>query len=71
MEDENNEEAQRFIRFANDGKTIELTSPGSKGVLRIRNSKIPIASDALRFEELVQRAETARDVGQDRPHKVQ
>ena len=53
MEDENNEEAQRFIRFANDGKTIELTSPGSKGVLKIRNSKIPIASDALRFEELV------------------
>lgn len=51
-EDEINEEAQRYIRFTENGKTIELISPGSKGVLKIRNSKIPIASDALRFEEL-------------------
>lgn len=46
------EEANKFIRKTGDGKTIELVSPNQKGFLRIRNSKIPITSDALRFQEL-------------------
>ena len=31
---------------------IELVSPNLKGVLKIKNPKVPIASDALRFAEL-------------------
>ena len=46
------EERQKCIRVK-DGNTIELISPSQNGVLQIRNSKVPIASDALRFEELV------------------
>ena len=46
------EEAEKYIRIK-DGNTIELISPSQKGVLQIRNSKVPIASDALRFEELI------------------
>ena len=43
------DEAQKCIRIGTDGKTIELINPLGKGILRIRNSKIPISSNALRF----------------------
>ena len=46
------EEGNRFINKLADGNTIELTSPNSKTIMRIRNSKIPIVSDNLRFQEL-------------------
>ena len=36
-EDERKDEAQRFVRFAKDGKTVELISPQQRGVLKIRN----------------------------------
>ena len=53
-EDEINlDEADRCIRVSNNGKTVELISPALKGVLKIRNPKVPIASNALRFQELV------------------
>lgn len=52
-EDEaNKDEAQKCVRVANDGKTIELISPQQKTVLKIRNAKIPITSNALRYQEL-------------------
>ncbi len=41
-----------FIRKAPDGKTIELISPGQSGVMKIKNPRIPVASNPLRFEEL-------------------
>ena len=48
------EEAGRFIRVAkNDKNTIELISPNQSTVMKVRNPKIPIASDHLRFQELV------------------
>ena len=46
-------DAEKLIRKGNEKNTIELVSPQLKGVLKIRNSKIPIASDALRFQELM------------------
>ena len=46
------DEARKCIRIGSDGKTIELISPQQKGILKIRNSKIPIASNALRYQEL-------------------
>ena len=53
-EDESPDEAKRFIRVSKtDKNVIELISPAQHTVLKIRNSKIPIASDALRFQELV------------------
>jgi len=36
------DEAQKCIRIGKDGQTIELISPAQKGVLKIRNAKIPI-----------------------------
>ena len=48
-EDLNNDEAQQYIKLSADGNWVELSSPGQKGSIRIRNPKIPIASDALRF----------------------
>lgn len=47
------DEAARCIRVSNNGKTVELISPAHMGVLKIRNPKIPIASNALRFQELL------------------
>ena len=48
------DEGNKFIRWAKDDKnTIELISPNTHTVLKIRNSKIPIASDHLRFQELL------------------
>lgn len=56
-EDQENEEhayyAEKLIRKGSDANTIELVSPYTKGVLRIRNPKIAIASDPLRFQELM------------------
>ena len=46
------EEANKFIKVSPDGKTIELISPAQSSSIKIKNSKIRIASDALRFEEL-------------------
>ena len=49
-EDESPEETGRFIRVdKNDKNTIELISPNQSTVMKVRNSKIPIASDHLRF----------------------
>ena len=52
-EDLNNDEAEQYVKLSADGKWVELISPGQKGSIKIRNPKIPIASDALRFQELV------------------
>jgi len=54
-EDEDEElldEGRRLIRRSENGKTVELHSPSVRGVIKIRNCKVPIASDALRFQEL-------------------
>ena len=51
-EHHNIQETNKFIRLAEDGKTVELISPNEQGILRIKNPKIAIASDALRFQEL-------------------
>lgn len=51
-DDELANEAKKFVRFAQDGKTVELYSPQLKGCIKIKNTKIPIISSALRFEEL-------------------
>ena len=48
-EDLNTDEAQQYIKLSADGNWVELSSQGQKGSIRIRNPKIPIASDALRF----------------------
>ena len=51
---ESPEEASRFIRVSkSDKNTIELISPNQGTVMKIKNTKIPIASDHLRFQELV------------------
>lgn len=51
---ESPEDAQKFIRVSkNDKNVIELTSPNTNSVVKIRNPKIPIASDYLRFQELM------------------
>ena len=53
-EGESPEETGRFIRVAkNDKNTIELISPNESTVMKVRNPKIQIASDPLRFQELV------------------
>ena len=39
-----------------------MTSPAQKGVLKIRNAKIPIISNALRYEELRHIEETIVDM---------
>ena len=51
-EHHNIQETSKHIRLAEDGKTVELISPNEQGILRIKNPKIAIASDALRFQEL-------------------
>lgn len=52
-EDEEDEmtalEGNKLIRKGRDANTIELVSPCMKGIMKVRGSKIPIASDALRF----------------------
>ena len=48
----NQQEYSKFIRLAADGKTVELVSPNQQGILRIKDPKIAITSDALRFQEL-------------------
>lgn len=52
-EDEVQEEANKYIKYAIDGKSVELSGPTQRGVLRIRNPKVPISSNALRFQELM------------------
>ena len=45
-------EAKKYIRYKDEGKTIEIISPQMKGILRIKGSKVNIAPNPLRFEEL-------------------
>ena len=62
VNDQDTGEGSKFIRMAADGKTIELISPAQKGMIQIKNSKIPIVSDALRFEELMHIENTINDM---------
>ena len=45
-------EAKKYVRYINDGKTVEIISPNMKGVLKIKGSKVNIAPNPIRFEEL-------------------
>lgn len=47
-----NQEHKKHVRFSENGKNIELISPNKQGIFKIKNSRVPIASSALRFEEL-------------------
>ena len=47
-----NQEHKKHVRFSENGKQVELISPNKQGIFKIKNSRVPIASSALRFEEL-------------------
>ena len=40
------------VKFSPNETTVELTSPNGKEVFRVKNPKVKIASDPLRFAEL-------------------
>ena len=51
QQSEQNKEAKKHVRFIDNGQ-VELISPNKKGIVRIKNCKVPISTSALRFEEL-------------------
>ena len=46
-----NYEAKKFVRFVDNGG-VELISPSSRGVVRIKDCKVPISSSDIRLDEL-------------------
>ena len=57
----NNREAKKYVRFIDDG-AVELISPSSRGVVRIQNCKVPIASSDIRLDELRHIDQTIKDL---------
>ena len=52
VEEQDKNDAAKFMKFSPGQTTCELISPDRKGKMRIKHVSVPITTNSLRFQEL-------------------